>query len=153
MEADKLKNKLNEINKVLQPSMSHLFVGNEIVASEKTAKLIKQYVKENYEPPKKNIKGFIIRITIDIKDKTPIYINCVETTITPKLSIGPRGDDASQSFTFTKDELMKYGFKMGYVYEMIDAVNNNLISFEKSSISITDLMNKINKLKKINHII
>jgi hypothetical protein len=142
MEADKLKNKLNEINKVLQPSMSHLFVGNEIVASEKTAKLIKQYVKENYEPPKKNIKGFIIRITIDIKDKTPIYINCVENTITPKLFIGPIDDDASQTFTYTKDELIDNGFKISHIKKMMKAIKNNLISFEKSSISITELLKK-----------
>lgn len=145
MEADKLKNKLNEINKVLQPSMSHLFVGNEIVASEKTAKLIKQYVKENYEPPKKNIKGFIIRITIDIKDKTPIYINCVENTITPKLFIGPIDDDASQTFTYTKDELIDNGFKMSHIKKMMKAIKNNLISFEKSSISITELLKKTQK--------
>ena len=145
MEADKLKHKLNEINKVLQPSMSHLFVGNELVASEKTAKLIKQYVKENYEPPKKNIKGFIIRITIDIKDKTPIYINCVENTITPKLSIGPSGDDAFQTFTYTKDELIDNGFKMTHIKKMMKAIKNNLISFEKSSISITELLKKTQK--------
>ena len=145
MEADKLKKRINEINKVLQPSMSHLFVGNELVASEKTAKLIKQYVKENYEPPKKNIKGFIIRITIDIKDKTPIYINCVENTITPKLSIGPSGDDAFQTFTYTKDELIDNGFKMTHIKKMMKAIKNNLISFEKSSISITELLKKTQK--------
>jgi len=149
-EEDDIDKKLNEINKVLQPSMSHLFVGNELVASEKTAKLLKQYVKENYEPPKKNIKGYIILISIDIKDKFPVHINCVENTITPKLSIGPKDNDASQTFTYTKDELMKYGFKMDYVYKMIDAIKNNLISFEKSSISITELLKK--KPKKLNHI-
>ena len=139
---DDIDNLLENVKKVLQPSMSHLFVGNELVASEKTAKLIKQYVKENYEPPKKNIKGYIILISIDIKDKFPIHINCVQNTITPRLSIGPQGDDASQTFTFTKDELKKYGFKMDYIYKMMDAIKNNLISFEKSSISITELLNK-----------
>jgi len=145
MEADKLKKRINEINKVLQPSMSHLFVGNELVASEKTAKLIKQYVKENYEPPKKNIKGYIILISIDIKDKFPVHINCVENTITPKLSIGPKDNDASQTFTYTKDELINNGFKMSHIKKMMKAIKNNLISFEKSSISITELLKKTQK--------
>ena len=144
-EEDDINKLLDNVKKVLQPSVSHLFVDDEIVASEKTLKLIKQYVKENYEPPKKNIKGFIIRITIDIKDETPIYVNCVENTISPKLSVGPSGDDAFQSFTFTKDELIKYGFKMDYIYKMMKAVKNNLISFEKLSISITELLKKTQK--------
>lgn len=145
MEADKFKKIINEINKVLEPSISHLFVGNELVASEKTLKLLKDYIKENYEPPKKNIKGFIIRITIDIKDKTPIYINCVENTITPKLTIGPKDDDAFQTFTYTKDELLNNGFKMSHIKKMMKAIKNNLISFEKSSISITELLKKTQK--------
>lgn len=145
MEADKFKKIINEINKVLEPSISHLFVGNELVASEKTLKLLKDDIKENYEPPKKNIKGFIIRITIDIKDKTPIYINCVENTITPKLTIGPKDDDAFQTFTYTKDELLNNGFKMSHIKKMMKAIKNNLISFEKSSISITELLKKTQK--------
>ena len=145
MEADKLTKKINEIKKILKPSISHLFIGNELVASEKTLKLLKDNIKENYEPPKKNIKGFIIRITIDIKDKIPIYINCVENTITPKLSIGPSDDDASQIFTYTKDELLDNGFKLSHVKKMMKAIKNNLISFEKSSISITELLKKTQK--------
>jgi hypothetical protein len=145
MEADKFKKIINEINKVLEPSISHLFVGNELVSSEKTLKLLKDDIKENYEPPKKNIKGFIVRITIDIKDKTPIYINCVENTITPKLTIGPKDDDAFQTFTYTKDELLNNGFKMSHIKKMMKAIKNNLISFEKSSISITELLKKTEK--------
>jgi hypothetical protein len=144
-EEDDIDKKLEDVKKVLEPTIAHLFIDNELVASAKTAKLLKQYVKENYEPPKKNIKGFIVHNDINIKDKFPIIIDCVETTITPKLSISPQGDDASQSFTFTKDELMKYGFKMDYIYKMMKAIKNNLISFEKSSISITELLNLSDK--------
>ena len=62
---DKLNKIINEIKDVLTPSITHLFVGGDLVASEKTLKLIKDNVKKNYDPPKKNIKAYSIRIKIN----------------------------------------------------------------------------------------
>lgn len=133
---------IEKINKILEINKTHLFVGGELVATEKTSKQIKQYVKNNYEPPKKDIKGFLIRITINNKEKYILNINCVQITLTPKLFIGPKDDDASQTFTYTEEELKKYGFKIKYIKDMMKAIKNNLISFEKSNISITELLDK-----------
>jgi hypothetical protein len=143
--ADKFDKKINEIKKVLDPNKDHLFVGNELVASEKASKILKESVKENYEPPQKNIKAYIIRIDIDKKNKFPLSINCGQITITPKLFIGPKDDDTFQTFTYTKDELLDNGFKMSHVKKMIKAIKNNLISFEKSNISISELLSKTQK--------
>jgi len=89
---------------------------------------------------KKDIKGFLIRITINNKEKYILNINCVQITLTPKLFIGPKDDDASQIFTYTEDELLKNGFKLSHIKKMMRAIKKNLISFEKSNISITELL-------------
>jgi hypothetical protein len=138
----KLNKKLNEAKDILDPTKVHLFVANELIASVKTLKLLKGYVKENYDEPKKNIKGYIIRFNIDKKNKILLHIELTQVTITPKLFIGPKDDDAFQTFTYTKEELIKYGFKLSQIKKMIKAIKNNTISFEKSSISITELIIK-----------
>lgn len=140
---DKLNKIITNINKVLDPTKDHLFVSNDLVASEKTTKLLKSYVKENYDAPKKNIKGYIIRFDIDKKSKNILSINCAQVTITPKLFIGPKDDDTFQTFTYTSDELIEFGFKMIHIKKMIKSIKHNLISFEKSHISITELLKKI----------
>jgi hypothetical protein len=79
------------------------------------------------------------------KNNIPLSINCGQITITPKLFIGPKDDDTFQTFTYTKDELINNGFKMTHIKKMMKAIKNNLISFEKSSISITELLKKTQK--------
>tara|TARA_R110000868_G_scaffold71798_5_gene209893 strand:- start:570 stop:983 length:414 start_codon:yes stop_codon:yes gene_type:complete len=126
----------DKLIKLLPPSKIHLFVGGDLVASEKSIKLLKDFVKENYDPPKKNIKGYIVRIFTDKK----LHIEITQVSITPKLFIGAKDDDAFQTFTYTKNELLKYGFKINQIKSMIKAIQNNTISFEKSSISISELL-------------
>ena len=139
---DKLNEKINKIKDTLDPYKDHLFVSNDLVASEKTTKALKEYVKNNYDAPSKNIKGFIIRMDLDKKNKIPLRINCGQITLTPKLFIGPKDDDILQTFTYTTDELLKYGFKLNHIKKMMKAIKNNTISFEKSSVSISELLKK-----------
>jgi hypothetical protein len=49
--------KINDINKILDPQKVHIFVSNELVASEKTTKMLKDYIKNNFEEPKKKYEG------------------------------------------------------------------------------------------------
>ena len=135
--------KIDDIKKILDPSKVHIFVGNELIASEKTTKVLKDYVKNNFEEPTKNIKGYIIYLDIDKKNKTPLQVELTQVTITPKLIVGPKDDDAFQTFTYTSDELLKNSFKISHIKKMIKAIKNNMISFEKSSISITELIKKM----------
>jgi hypothetical protein len=134
--------KIDDIKKVLQPSINHIFVGNELVASEKTMKDIKQNIKQNFEEPKQNLKGYIIRLKIDANNKNPLIVSCTQVTITKKLFVDALDDDAFQTFTYTSDELIKNGFKISHVKKMMKAIKKNLISFEKSNISITELLKK-----------
>ena len=139
---DKLNEKINKIKDILDPTKDHLFVSNDLIVSEKTTKALKDNVKNNYDAPTKNIKGFIIRFDVDKKNKIPLRINCGQVTITPKLFIGPKDDDILQTFTYTQDELLKFGFKLSHVKKMMKAIKNNTISFEKSSIPISELLKK-----------
>jgi len=136
---------IKDINNVLQTKITHMFVGGEIVASEKSSILLKKYIKDNFESPKKDLKGYLIRISIDEKEKNVVSVNCVQVTLTPKLFIGPKDDDAFQIFTYTEKELLDNGFKMSHIKKMMKAVKNNLVSFEKPSISITQLLKKTSK--------
>jgi len=103
---------------------------------------IKTAIKNDYDAPKKNIKGFIIRLKIDKNNKKPLIINCTQVTVTPKLFVDSLDDDVFQIFTYTTDELLKYGFKLNHIKKMMKAIKNNTISFEKSSVSIYELLKK-----------
>ena len=52
-----------------------------------------------------------------------------------------KDDDISQTITYTRDELLKYGFHKSHIIKIIKAIQNDSISFEKSSIPITDIIN------------
>lgn len=138
-----LSKKIDDIKKVIDPIKVHIFIGNELIASEKTTKLLKDYIKNNFEEPTKNLKGYIIHIDINNKSKIPLQIELTQVTITKKLMVGPKDDDAFQTFTYTPDELLNNGFKMSHIKKMMKAIKNNKISFEKSSISITELLKKM----------
>lgn len=139
---EKLDKKLEDIKKVLQPSMSHLFVANELVSSNKLPKLLREDVKKNFDPPKKPIKGYIIRMKIDKNEKHIISINCDQVTINEKLNIKSLEGDGFQTFTYTSEEILKNGFKMSHIKKMIKAIKNHTVKFDKSFISITELLKK-----------
>jgi hypothetical protein len=88
------------------------------------------------------MKGYLIHIDINKKNKILLQIEISQVTITPKLLVGPKDDDAFQTFTYTSDELIKNNFKMSHIKKMMKAIKNNMISFEKSSITITELLKK-----------
>ena len=140
MNIEKLNKIIHKIESILEPSINHMFIANELILSKKTMKDIKSSIKNEYESPKKNIKGFIIRLKIDKKNKKPLIINCTQVTITSKLFIDSLDDDIFQIFTYTYDELIKYGFSLSHIKKIIKAIKNNKISFDKSSISITDIL-------------
>jgi hypothetical protein len=139
---DKLNKKIDAIKDILSPSQSHLFVGGDLAASGKNPKEVKEYVKNTYNPPSKNIKSYLITLKINKNSNEPLIINCNEMTITPKLIIKSTDDDGFQTFIYTKNDLLKYGFKMSHIKKIIKAIKTESVSFEKSFIPITDLLKK-----------
>ncbi len=98
-----------------------------------------------FDKPNKEIKAFNIRIKINKNKKDNILsINCSQLTINKKLKLVSEDDDVFQTFTYSQDELIKYGFKLSHLKSMMKAVKNHLVSYEKSSISITELKKALN---------
>lgn len=120
--------------------MYHLFVGNKIISSEKIMRLLENDIKKNFVAPKKLIKGYIIRMKIDKNNKSIISINCDQVTINEKLIIKSLESDGFQTFIYSTDELLKHGFKMSHIKKMIKAIKNHTVKFDKSFITITELL-------------
>jgi hypothetical protein len=137
-----LDKKIEEIKNILTPSYSHLFVGGELVASEKSTKNLKDYIKQSYNPPKKNLKAYLIRLKVNKTSTTPLILNCTEMTITPKLTIKSEDDDGYQTVKYSKIELNKYGFKLVHIKKLIKAIKNETVDFDNSIISVTELLKK-----------
>ncbi len=134
---------MEDLEKVIDPTKDYLYVDDDLIVSDKTFKKIKEYMKNEYEAPKKNIKGFLIKFNIKNTSKVFMNVSCTQITITPKLFIGSIDDDLFQIFTYSPEEMKKYGFKKSHLKYMMKAIKNDLISFEKSRITVTELLKAI----------
>ena len=134
-----------KITKLINIKEYHIFINNKIVVSAKTLPVLKKKIKEEFDNPNKDIKCFIVSLSLDINYKYPLMINCSSYTITPRLSLISTDDDVSQTFTFSKKELEEYSFKLSYIKKIIKALKKELISFEKSSIPITNVFKLLDK--------
>ena len=123
----------------------HIFINNKIVVSAKTIPNLKKKIKEEFDNPEKDIKCYMVSLSLDPNYKYPLMINCSSYTITPKLSLISIDDDVSQTFTYSKKELEEYSFKLSYIKKIIKALKKELISFEKSSVPITNVFNVLAK--------
>jgi hypothetical protein len=142
---EKVLLKLNKINDLIDTNKYHLFTkgnNNKIILSETTLKKIKDELKK-FENPTKYIKVYLVSLNIDPKYKYPLIINCSQNTITPKLALLTKEEDMSISITYTKDELLKLGFKLSHIKKIIYALKNDLIDFTDLTESITDLLKSI----------
>jgi hypothetical protein len=130
----------DKIKNMIDIKQDHVFINNKMVLSAKSLKSIKEKIKESFENPKKDVKCYIVSIAIHTNYKHPLTINCSQYTITPKLNLVYKDDDVSQTFTFSEKELLDYNFKLDYIKKIIKAIKKNLISFETSSVSISDVI-------------
>jgi hypothetical protein len=137
----KIIKRINSIYDIIDPQLDHLFIKNKLLISAKTAKEMKEKLLE-FDAPTKDTKAFNIRIKINKtfeNNKNLLTINCTQQTINKKLKLFTEDDDVFQVFTYSSEELIKYGFKLSHIKSMIKAVKNHLVSYEKSSISFTEL--------------
>ena len=129
-----------KINKLIDIKEYHLFLNNKEILSAKSLPKLKNLLKDSFENPDKDIKGYIISFTLD-KKKFPLMINCSQYTITTKLGLFHRNDDNSKTFTYTEKELEKYGFKLSHLKKIIKVIKKDLISFEERTIPISTVFN------------
>lgn len=130
---------LEKIKQKIDIKQYHLLRNYKIIASGKNISELEKNL-ENFEPPKKELKVFIIRITINKNYKYPLVIQCSQETLDEDLVPFFKDDDLSQSFTYSNNELIKYGFRLNHINKMIKAIKNKSISFRKTSISISDII-------------
>ena len=144
MNKDKVNKKLEKINELIDTKMLHLFHGKNLILSTKTLKEMKTKIY-TLEEPKKNIKVHLIRLKIDKNDTTPLIISCSQYTLTHDYDLYPQDDDPFQTITYTDNELIKYGFKMGHLQRIIKAIKNQLISFKQDVVPITKIIKLFDK--------
>ena len=132
-----------KIKKLIDITQTHIFINNKIIVSAKSLKSLKEKIKKDFENPDKDIKCFIVTISIHPEYKFPLTINCSQYTITPKLSLLTKEDDVSQTFTYSEKELLKNSFKLSHIKKIIKALKKDLVSFENSSVTITSVFNSL----------
>ena len=123
----------------------YLYIDNDLITSDTSFKKIKDTIKKDYDAPKKNVKGFLVKFNIKDSKKEYMSIIITQITITPKLFIGATDDDLFKVFTYSPEEYKKYGLTESIVKKCIKAVKDNLISFENNKDSITDLLKLFKK--------
>jgi hypothetical protein len=143
---DKINKKIDNIDTLLNTKMLHLFDKKyKMILSSKNFKELKSKVN-TIEKPKKNTKVYLIRVIIsEDKKSNPVTITCASHTLTPDYNLYIEDDDSSQTVTYTNEELLKYGFKMGHIQRIIKVIKNHLISFRPEPISITKIIRLFEK--------
>jgi len=139
---DKLNKRIKSIYNEIDPNLTHLFINNKLIISGKNIKDIKEQLQK-FENPSKDISVFIIRIKLNPKNNNVLLIDCTQQTLTTKLKLIAGEYDLFQNFTYSQEELIKYGFKLSHLKSMMKAIKNVLISFDKSSITFTELKNAL----------
>ena len=139
---DKLDKRIDKINKTIDVDKTYLYRNNKVILIANSFRQLKEDIKQ-FENPSKDLKVYSIDFSLDTKtkgSKYPLIINCTQTTLTPKLNLVVKLDDMTLSITYTKEELIKYGFKKSNISNIIKAIKYNLLSYDKLSTSITELL-------------
>jgi len=139
---------LNNISNSFDIKLYYLYINNKLICKEKTIPKIKSSLKESYKNPVTDVKGYLISLSIDNKYKYPLMVNCSSYTITPKLLMKTTDDDASQTFVYTNDDLKNYGFNESHLFKIIQALNDESISLESNTISISEILSSSKGLVK-----
>jgi DNA-binding transcriptional MerR regulator len=147
-EVNKLDKIFDKIKNTIDVNQYHIFINNKIVLSSKGLKSLKEKLKEEFDPPEKNIKCFIVSLGIHLNYKYPLTINCSQYTISPKLSLNCKDDDFSQTFTYREKDLLEYGFSMNHIKSIMKALKKDLVSFENSSSSISSVFRSLESQPK-----
>lgn len=131
---------MNYIDNSIDLSKYHLFKKDKSLLSDINITKLKKTIKEYVKPPEKSIKVYVVNFSVDIKKDKPFKFVIAQQTLTPKLSLVSDDNDFSQTITYTEDELKKYKFKIKYISDIINAFKKNKISFAKSSVPISDIL-------------
>lgn len=120
---------------------------NQIVLfdSSNTIDGLKKQIKKKIAAPEKNKKVYIIDISKPKSSKYVLMIKCYRNTITPGLKLILGNDDELyfQTITWTSKEFENFGLRKTDILKIIKAIKKSLISFEKDSVSISEVLEKV----------
>ena len=124
---------LCKIENMVNTNMYDIYVDNKIVVSAKSMLSLKKKIKEDFYNPTKDIECNIMRYSLDPNYKYPLYISYTAYRITPKLQLFPSDNNEKfgmYSVSYTKEELLKYGFELEHIQKILYVCNNDLIKFK-----------------------
>jgi len=134
---------MSNIDNTYDMSKIHLLkMGNtKSYLSEKTFSKLKKAIKENVQPPNKNIRVFIMDFIYKPESDTyPLRIVSSPFTLTPKLAVVSEDDDIGLTIKYTQDELKKYGFKKEHIKRIMKAIEDETASYINFSDNITHIL-------------
>lgn len=128
------------IDKSIDLTKYHLFKKDKSLLEDVNMTKLKKSIKENIEPPKANIKVWVVNFSIKKNNPNPFVIIVGQYTLTPKLALVSKDDDKTQTFTYSLDELKNYKFSVKHIKQIIKKFKTNLIDRSKLSIKISDIL-------------
>ena len=139
------KTSIENIDSILQTQTYHIFYKNKKIKqlTAPTPIKVKALIKEHINPPKTNKKIFVIRVKFNSDEpKSKLVITCLQQTITSELVMITGKDDYMITVKYTGDEFDKFGFKLSHIKKIINALEQHIVSLEKSFINISEILNK-----------
>jgi hypothetical protein len=131
---------LEYIDELVDIDMCYVYYKNKPILQGMTIKSVQKEIKKKIDPPKKDIKIFVISFGKSKNKEKMFFVNCSESTITPDLNLIADKYDKSKMITYSKAELEKRKFKVSDIVKIIKAVKNSTISMSTLKSSITDVL-------------
>jgi len=131
-----------KIENTIDFTMIHLFKSpsSTHLLCEKTIPKLKALIKECINAPKKDKKVYVARFSYKPDTKVPLKITLAPYFITETLNLITDYDNPALTIEYTKKELEEYGFKKGHIKKIIHAIENNEVSFNELTESISNIL-------------
>lgn len=123
-------------------TMIHLFKSpsSTYLLCEKTIPKLKTLIKENIKAPNKDKKVYVVRFNYKPDTKIPLKITLAPYFITDLLNLVIDYENPALTIEYTKQELETYGFKKGHIKKIIQAIENNEVSYNELTESISNIL-------------
>ena len=149
-----MKNTYEKINKILENIKEkieyknqrgvELYVNGRILLKADNLTELRKLIEERIETPKRDIQVWVVSFGINPKNKNPFSFYVGEYHIaSDNLSLYSTGDDMGKLIFYTKEELIRYGFKYDHIKKLIKALKSNKININPFQIDTFETLNRI----------
>lgn len=138
---------MNNLKNLINYNNIELYRNNKLILIANNMKDLKDKIKNEINPPSKDIPVFVIQYKIKENTKFPLTIGCSQQKITPDLKLIVESDDKSQIILYTKDDIDK--FSLLHLTKIMKAIKNKTIPLTTfTNVTITDVLNSLKILKR-----